>query len=768
MQHDTARGDTDARTPYAGEAVKYESLGVYRSAIALLFIIAGAWYLQWRIPTLSPDSPIFSTLLYGAEIYGFLTALLHLMMTWRLTVREPPPCPDGASVDVFIPTYNESDDLVRKTLLAAKHMDYPHETWLLDDGNRQEMKALAERLGVRYLARTDNVHAKAGNLNNAMSNSKGDFIAIFDADHAPQRNFLTRTLGYFSDETVAFVQTPQDFFNLDSYQHRWQKKKKALWTEQSLFFKIIQRGKDYWNAAFFCGSCAIVRRTAIGKIGGFATETVTEDIHTSIKLHKAGFRSVYHAESLAFGIAPANVAPFLKQRVRWGQGAMQVLKIENLLFESRLTLPQKLNYLASIMTYFDGWQKGIFYISPAIVLIAGIIPIRAEAGDFLVHFLPFYILSLILFEELGRGYGGILYIEQYNFARFAAFAWATLGLFIGKLRFNVTSKVRGQPTNSRRIFLPQLTVLLLNTGAVPFGLIMSIQAHQLPLDVAGFNILWATVNCGLALLMFNFTRKTQVFLREEYRFPIPLPVVIRNENNEIHGTIDNISISGCSIYAPLPETARKDRLLRGEIYLPSGALPFEAMIMSEITGLAGSQVFVKAVGCRFIWNQIEHRDALELFLYGTDLQWKLLNIKESGATPLQWLKHRLNKGGRSVKAQPDERWATCEIINKDTEDAPRSLRFGLIPLAADGTAPHQLVTFLPLTAHENVRMLIITRMGQIGMLARISPGEYLENSAGPIYLYPISECEILDDVTDLLMLSSREHQQCAPSSSHPA
>ena len=178
--------------------MKYESLGQYRSAVVILFVAFGLLYLQWRISTLAPSAPIFSAVLYGAEIYGFVTAMLHLMMTWRLTIRESLPCPQGLSVDVFIPTYNESVSLVRKTLLAAKHMDYPHETWLLDDGNRAEMKELADRLGVRYLARSENTHAKAGNLNNAMAHSQGEFIAIFDADHAPQKNFLTRTLGYFS------------------------------------------------------------------------------------------------------------------------------------------------------------------------------------------------------------------------------------------------------------------------------------------------------------------------------------------------------------------------------------------------------------------------------------------------------------------------------------------------------------------------------------------------------------------------------------------
>jgi cellulose synthase/poly-beta-1,6-N-acetylglucosamine synthase-like glycosyltransferase len=122
-----------------------------------------------------------------------------------------------------------------------------------------------------------------------LTQSRAQFIAIFDADHAPKTSFLTQTLGFFSDPQVAFVQTPQDFYNLDSFQHRWSRRKGQVWTEQSLFFRVIQRGKDYWNAAFFCGSCAVIRRSSLDAIGGFATGTVTEDLHTSIRLHKQGF-----------------------------------------------------------------------------------------------------------------------------------------------------------------------------------------------------------------------------------------------------------------------------------------------------------------------------------------------------------------------------------------------------------------------------------------------------------------------------------------------
>lgn len=740
--------------------MKYERLGTYGSVIAVLFTLIGGWYLYWRSGTLATSAPVFSWILYGAEIFGFLTAMLHLMMTWRLTVREPPPCREGLSVDVFIPTYNESVDLVRKTLLAARHMDYPHTTWLLDDGHNSEMQALAARLGVRYLARTENTDAKAGNLNNALLHSKADFVAIFDADHAPQKNFLTRTLGYFNDEDVAFVQTPQSFFNLDSYQHRLQAKKKTLWTEQSLFFKVIQRGKDYWNAAFFCGSCAVVRRTALDKIGGFATETITEDLHTSVKLHKAGYKSIYHAETLAYGIAPANVSPFLKQRIRWGQGAMQVLRIEYPFFSLKLTLAQRLNYLASLMTYFDGWQKGIFYIAPVIVLVFGIMPIEAGAVDFLIHFLPYYILSFMLFNALGRGYGGILFIEQYNFARFAAFAWATLGLFFRKLRFSVTDKTRDQSHSTGKLFIPQWAALLLNTSAIPFAIVMLLNTNYLPAEVVGFNIFWAVLNCTLAVLMLKFTLKTQAFLRDEYRFPIPLPVVIVDGDTRIYGAIDNISASGCRVYAKLPESARKGATLQGGIYLPSGPLPFKIVITSEITGHADGQDYVKAVGCRFAWSKLEHRDALELFLYGTDLQSKLLRIREAAPSRLLETLRLARVSGQGTKILGDEHWATCALsVDSHTPDLANPL-FGLIPLTTGNAAPTQLVTFEPLPAEMRLNGIIFTRRDQIGMSATIGNGEVVENSAGPVYLYALTACILSIEAKQSAMSILEKAEKC--------
>lgn len=222
----------------------YENLEPGRQCLVILFLCVSIWYLVWRLGTFNKNALIFSWLLYGAELYGFFTTSMHIFMTWRLTVREPPELHEGLTVDIFIPTFNEPVPLLRKTLLAAMHVDYLHQTWLLDDGNRPEMEALARELRCRYLSRTDNSDAKAGNLNNALRHSTAEFIAIFDADHAPKKNFLTRTLGYFTDNSVAFVQTPQDFYNLDSFQHHKKGGRAVAWHEQTVFFRVIQRGKD--------------------------------------------------------------------------------------------------------------------------------------------------------------------------------------------------------------------------------------------------------------------------------------------------------------------------------------------------------------------------------------------------------------------------------------------------------------------------------------------------------------------------------------------
>jgi cellulose synthase (UDP-forming) len=599
-----------------------------------LFALATVFYFHWRIYTLNPDAIIFSSLMLLAEVYGILTGIAHFMMTWRLTIRKSTTPIKNQSVDIFIPTFNESIDIVARTLSAAIKMDYPHTTWLLDDGNRPEFEKLADQLGARYLARSTHEHAKAGNLNYGLAHATGQFIAIFDADHVPSKNFITAVLGYFSDPNVAFVQTPQDFYNLDSYQHRMDKSKGLIWSEQSLFFRVIQRGKDYWNAAFFCGSCAMVRRSCLDKVGGFATDTITEDLHTSIKLHKSGYSSVYHEESLAFGIAPSTINPFITQRIRWGQGAMQVWKKEGIFFSKGLTIAQKINYAASILTYFDGWQKGFFYLAPIIILSTGWLPIQTTGFQLLIHLGPYMILNFLLTEELARGYGRTIYIEQYNMARYFAFAYATLFLIIPrKLKFKVTNKCHVQDASDHFLW-PQKIVLFGNILAIPFGMLM-LYLGRLPFEAFFISIFWAFFNAILAQSVLTFSQVKQSFRRTNYRFTLPNPVSIKLNNDKYFAVVDEISSDGCKIYGDLPHVAQKKSRINCEIYMPRKNIVIDVEVINIYQLLSSTNKEITVLSCKFLWEDNMQKRGLEESLYGSIQQVTISRLNEKDSSPLE-------------------------------------------------------------------------------------------------------------------------------------
>jgi cellulose synthase (UDP-forming) len=710
--------------------------------VVLAFILYAPYYLIWRLGTFNPGAPLFSWLIWGAEVYGYLTALLYVFMVSRLTSPQPVPPPPGLSVDVFIPTYNESVNLLRHTLLAATRMEYPHQTWLLDDGNRPEMAVLAKELGCRYLARTENTDAKAGNLNNALSRSKADFVAVFDADHVPHRNFLNRTLGFFRDEKVAFVQTPQDFYNLDSFQHR--RHQRRIWTEQSLFFRVIQRGKDRWNAAYFCGSCAVLRRRALDSIGGFAIGTITEDLHTSLRLHKKGYRGVYYPESLAFGLAPHSVRAFLLQRQRWGQGAMQVWRREGILFTHGLTLPQRLNYLASVSTYFDGWQKAIFYIAPAVVLLTGVMPINVLGADFLLHFIPFYILCFWAYEEAGRGYGGTVLTEQYNMARFATFALATLGGFGRRLKFNVTQKVSLEQDRPHTV-IPQLFVLLLSISAIVIGVVLWWSHQHLNPGAFWANVIWAGINIGVASAVVRFTLRRK-HRRREYRFPIPLPAFLgRPEEGRVFGLIEDISVDGCRVVTEKPVTTGCN--MHGEIFLPSGRMPFVAAVtrhQKRVASLRESHAALPAsmnraprqkleYGLAFRWNSANDAIQLENFLFGSDLQWRILDLHEGVTTPVAQIVGLVAPAER--ERVPDitlDEWLPV-IYHPSGKDSQQD-KFAVVSCTDWTRKPARMVLFESLPPDTRLTLYIFGHVSRDRVQGTITEIQRLQTTTAEIYL----------------------------------
>ena len=261
----------------------------------------------------------------------------------RLRALSPDQFP---SVDVYIPTYNESFDVLEKTITGALCLDYPNvRLWVLDDGRRPWLKGFCEAKGIGYLTRPDNVHAKAGNINHALTKTNGDFVAVFDADFVPQRNFLMRTIGFFDDPRIGIVQVPHVFYNHDPMQANLALRK-SMPDDQRFFFEGIMPSRDAWDAAFCCGSNSVTRRTALRCIGdALPTTSITEDVLLSLALLRNGYITRYLCERLAYGLAPETLRAFFVQRQRWARGAMQILFQAVGPLGRNLTLMQRLLFL---------------------------------------------------------------------------------------------------------------------------------------------------------------------------------------------------------------------------------------------------------------------------------------------------------------------------------------------------------------------------------------------------------------------------------------
>ncbi|MGV8897062.1 MAG: glycosyltransferase family 2 protein [Rhodoglobus sp.] len=580
--------------------------------LVVLTIAAGLNYILWRWTfSLNFDAWWIAIPLVAAETYSLIDVSLFGLTMWRARTRpQSPEAPAGLTVDVFITTYNEDIELVRGTAIAARDITYPHLTWILDDGARDEMRAVADEIGVGYITRGESWrnrprHAKAGNLNNALMATGGEFMLILDADQVPSKHILDRTLGHFNDEQVALVQTPQEFWNVPAHD--------PLGSHAPLFYGPLQQGKDGWNAAFFCGSNALLRREALmmlgvtryvtelehsvsvalrgadrvirkarrssdaahpatqqalagvasavaeartaiagrapigtvtynlqrrvdiasrsvvsydldelardldairelqgdddGDWGSFsdidaavhslasrdltplgalesiqalirsidvdrddeaqplmplATISVTEDMATSMRLHGIGWKSIYHHETLVWGLAPEDLGTSLTQRLRWAQGTMQVLIRENPLVQKGLSIAQRLMYFSTMWTYLTGYAAIIYFAAPVIFLVFGVLPVTTMAEDFFYHFIPFLVINQVLFLFSSRGmstWRG----QQYSLALFpiwiAATTTAVANVFFGRpLGFVVTSKTKNETGSQWHLVRYQLIV----------------------------------------------------------------------------------------------------------------------------------------------------------------------------------------------------------------------------------------------------------------------------------------------------------------------
>lgn len=597
-----------------------------RVLMLLVYLAAALYYLSWRVTVINPHDAVSGWVLFGAEFYIFLASLLFVMSSWRVRPAISPPAPEGLNVDVFVPTYNESVSIIRRTLYAAVNIEYPHQTWLLDDGNRPEMKALAEELGCRYLARKENTEAKAGNLNNALKHSTADFIAFFDADHIAEKTFLHKLLGYFNDPKVGFVQTPQSFYNTNSFEHRgmFGTKRKLLWEEQSLFYRLQQPAKDHFNGMFFCGCSGVIRREALDAVGGFLVQTSTEDIHTSLRIHRKGYRSIFHNETLAYGIGSSQFDAYCRQRLRWKQGNLHTCKLESVPFTKGLSFWQKICYATVLFTSLEGWARLVFYTAPIVVLLFGFQPIVTTIDVHLMHILPFLLLVLLYVTEAGRGYARVVMAEHYGMAKYALFCIASSGVFGVDTKFKVTPK---SYSGKLPIFhlLPQFTLLILNLAAIIVGISgyhLGIYANNALVPVM---CILAAFNAAFAWSVIHVALRCQDNDAEFYPFAVPLPMRLKLGKETLLVTSTAISTKECQFTLPQPQHIALQDHISGEIFLPEGPI----RISGHVTACEKNNITL-----RFNWDAQAPQDQLNYTLHNCTWHRILLNQREFIRTPL--------------------------------------------------------------------------------------------------------------------------------------
>jgi cellulose synthase (UDP-forming) len=479
-----------------------------RPLIIFLSCFASMRYFYWRVSsTINLDNradAAVSLVLLAAEVYGLVILFLGYFQTIEVEERTPPIPKTRRTVDVFIPTYNESIDIIRRTVIGAQAIDYPNKTvYVLDDCRRQAIQGMVESLGARYLTRPDNRHAKAGNLNYALHRTDGELIAIFDADHVPVRGFLNKTVGFFEDARVALVQTAQHFFNPDPFERNLGLTGQIP-PEQHFFYHVIQPGNDFWNSAFFCGSCAVLRRSALEEIGGFKVQTVTEDAHTSMELHSRGYASVYVPVALAAGLATETYRAHVQQRMRWARGMAQILRTDCPLFKKGLAIEQRLNYFNAMLHFFFGLPRLIMILAPLSFLLFGIHPIKADVTAVIAYILPHIGLSMIANSAISKNYRHSFSADVYEVSiALYTTAVTALALINPKLgKFNVTDK--GTKLDAARFDYRTSWPTLALLGLSTLGLMVAFPARLLAyarhgvdpaaLDAVLINSVWALAN----------------------------------------------------------------------------------------------------------------------------------------------------------------------------------------------------------------------------------------------------------------------------------
>jgi cellulose synthase (UDP-forming) len=527
-------------------------------------------YIHWRlVDTLeftSLPQTFLGTGLLLAEVYAVLCMLLaYFQVLWPLD-RKPVPLPDDPetwpTVDIFIPTYNEPLEIVKPAIYGALAIDWPRHKMnvhVLDDGRRDEFRRFCEQVGCNYIIRPDNKGAKAGNINHALTKTHGEFIAIFDCDHVATRAFLQLTVGWLlRDKDLCMVQTPHHFYSPDPFERNLASGQRVP-NEGLLFYGLVQQGNDLWNATFFCGSCAVIRREALLEVGGVPTQTVTEDCHCSLKMQRRGWRTAYIRVPLAAGLATERLMLHIGQRMRWARGMIQILRIDNPMTGAGLRWFQRCCYFMSQFHFLFPLPRFVFLTAPLAFLLFGESIIAASPLAILAYAGPHIAHSIGATSRLSGHVRHSFWSEIYETVLALYLIPVMLATLLDpkKGKFNVTDKggTLQEGFFDLRAVGPNLVLALALTAGILSGIYgLSVNpVDSLDFQAFALNMIWAVLSFVVVLAGLAVGRERRQ-VRERARVGAVVAAnVVLPDGRVVGGETLDLSLGGAAVVADRPE-----------------------------------------------------------------------------------------------------------------------------------------------------------------------------------------------------------------------
>jgi len=596
-----------------------------RRLVAGILLILFVRYFLWRsLTTLNLADPvdgIFSILLFVMELLAMSGSAFQAMLLftvknrdseankYSVAVKENCYCP---SVDILIPTYNEPDFILKRTIIGCQALDYPNKTiYVLDDTKRNSISQLTKELGCNYITRLDNSHAKAGNLNNALKQTTGELVVVFDADFVPTTNFLERTVGFFQKEKVALVQTPQSFYNADPIAHNLGLSK-VLTSEEEVFYRHLQPIKDGAGSVVCAGTSFVARRKALKDIGYFYTESLSEDFFTGIKLSAKGYELVYLDEKLSAGLAAESIGAHVEQRLRWVRGTLQAFFIKsNPLTIPGLNLWQRLGYFDGLLHWFTCIPRVFFLVFPLICIFLQVNPVDTTLSELVYVFVPYYVVQLTLFAWLNNQSRSILLSDVYSLVQAVPLCLTVFKVMISPFSkgFKVTPKgtARDKFNFNWSLGLP-MTLLL---GVTLFS--FSISIFNSPDTGFNLGLYWSSYN----LLTISVAMMTLLDLpKPSYYewFSLDKEINIYSNQEAYQGVTQKISEEGVEIILNQPVNLATDIVVE--------LIPEVLILSGKITRSYVHDDYLRAIIKFKNISLEEHRELIQM-LYCRPGQWQV-------------------------------------------------------------------------------------------------------------------------------------------------